>query len=88
LLAAAVPVTYLAFDVMHIDGRALLRVPYAQRRALLEDLELAGPDAGVPPSFPGAGQAVLAASLQHGLEGVVLIWSSQWVFAGQRLRKQ
>jgi bifunctional non-homologous end joining protein LigD len=71
-LTAAVPVTYLVFDVMHIDGRDLLRVPYAQRRALLEDLGLPGPDAGVPPSFPGGGQAVLAASREHGLEGVVL----------------
>ena len=26
-LAAAVPVTYLVFDVMHIDGRDLLRIP-------------------------------------------------------------
>jgi bifunctional non-homologous end joining protein LigD len=68
-----VPVTHLAFDVMHIDGQVLLRAPYARRRALLEDLDLAGPDAGVPPGFPGAGQAVLAASLQHGLEGMVLI---------------
>jgi bifunctional non-homologous end joining protein LigD len=71
-LAAAVPVTYLVFDVMHLDGRDLLRVPYAQRRALLEDLGLPGPEAGVPPSFAGGGQAVLAASREHGLEGVVL----------------
>jgi bifunctional non-homologous end joining protein LigD len=69
-LAAAVPVTYLVFDVMHIDGRDLLRVPYAQRRARLEDLVLPGPDASVPPSFPGGGPAVLAASREHGLEGV------------------
>jgi bifunctional non-homologous end joining protein LigD len=31
-LAAAVPVTYLVFDVMHVDGQVLLRIPYAQRR--------------------------------------------------------
>jgi bifunctional non-homologous end joining protein LigD len=71
-LAAAVPVHYLVFDVLHIDGRSLLHDPYAQRRAALEDLGLAGPGLGVPPSFPGAGQAVLAASWQHGLEGMVL----------------
>jgi bifunctional non-homologous end joining protein LigD len=71
-LAAAVPVHYLVFDVLHIDGRSLLHDPYAQRRAVLEDLGLAGPGLGVPPSFPGAGQAVLAASWQHGLEGMVL----------------
>jgi bifunctional non-homologous end joining protein LigD len=72
-LAAVVPVTYLVFDIMQLDGRDLVRVPYAQRRALLETLDLPGPDAGVPPSFPGGGQAVRAASREHGLEGVILI---------------
>jgi len=72
-LAAAVPVTYLVFDLMHLDGQVLLREPYARRRALLDDLGLAGPGVAVPPSFPGAGPAVRAASLAHGLEGVLLI---------------
>jgi bifunctional non-homologous end joining protein LigD len=83
-LAAAVPVTYLVFDVMHLDGRGLLRVPYAQRRALLETLDLGDPDAGVPPSFPGGGQAVLAASREHGLEGVVLKRLDSPYVAGHR----
>jgi bifunctional non-homologous end joining protein LigD len=83
-LAAAVPVTYLVFDIMHIDGRDLLRVPYAQRRALLENLDLPGPDAGVPPSFPGGGQAVLAASREHGLEGVVLKQLDSLYLPGRR----
>jgi len=83
-LAAAVPVTYLVFDVMHIDGRDLLRIPYTQRRALLEDLGLPGPDAGVPPSFPGGGRAVQAASREHGLEGVVLKQLDSPYVAGRR----
>src|SRR5215470_549291 len=71
-LAAQYPVTYLAFDVLHLDGRPLLDLPYSQRRALLEGLALDGPYCQVPPSFigePGAG--VKAVSEQHGLEGVV-----------------
>jgi bifunctional non-homologous end joining protein LigD len=83
-LAAAVPVTYLVFDVMHIDGQDLQRVPYARRRVLLEGLGLAGPDAGVPPSFPGGGQAVLAASREHGLEGMVLKQLDSPYVAGRR----
>jgi bifunctional non-homologous end joining protein LigD len=71
-LAAAVPVTYLVFDLVHIDGQVLLRDPYARRRARLDDLALAGQGMGVPPSFPGGAPAVLAASLAHGLEGVLL----------------
>jgi bifunctional non-homologous end joining protein LigD len=51
-LAASVPVTYLVFDVMHIDGRDLLRVPYAQRRALLEELGLPRPGCWRATEFP------------------------------------
>jgi bifunctional non-homologous end joining protein LigD len=71
-LAAQLPVTYLAFDVLHLDGRPLLDVPYRGRRALLEDLALHGPRWQTPPSFTEeAPAAVLAVSRQHGLEGIV-----------------
>ena len=71
-LVAAVPVTYLVFDIMYADGRPLVNEPYEQRRAILEAQPLAGPHVHVPPSFPGGGQAVLAVSLRDGLEGVVV----------------
>jgi bifunctional non-homologous end joining protein LigD len=71
-LAAEYPVTYLAFDVLHLDGRPLLDLPYTQRRALLEGLALDGPYCQVPPSFTGQpGASVQAVSKEHGLEGVV-----------------
>ncbi|MEP7026677.1 MAG: non-homologous end-joining DNA ligase [Actinomycetota bacterium] len=71
-LTAAVPVRYMVFDVLYLDGRSLLREPYERRRALLEDLALPGPVLEVSPAFPGDGQAVLDVSRQHGLEGAVL----------------
>jgi bifunctional non-homologous end joining protein LigD len=71
-LTAAVPVRYLVFDVLQFDGRALVWEPYERRRALLEDLPLAGPAIDVPPTFPGEGRLVQAVSRQHKLEGVVL----------------
>ena len=71
-LVAAVPVTYLVFDIMYADGQPLISEPYAQRRAILEAQPLAGPHVHVPPSFPGGGQAVLAVSVRDGLEGVVV----------------
>jgi bifunctional non-homologous end joining protein LigD len=71
-LAAAVPVTYLAFDLLHLDGAALLTAGYASRRSALEGLGLPGPHWQVPPAFTGyRGADVLAASGEHGLEGVV-----------------
>jgi bifunctional non-homologous end joining protein LigD len=71
-LAESVPVTYLAFDLLHLDGRPLLDEPYRARRALLEGLDLQGPRWQTPPSFTGeAGGDVQAVSVQHGLEGIV-----------------
>ncbi len=71
-LAAAVPVTYLAFDLLSLDGEGMLTAGYASRRSALEGLGLPGPYWQVPPAFTGyRGADVLAASGQHGLEGVV-----------------
>ena len=53
LLAGQNPVTYLVFDVLQLDGRPLLEEPYSERRALLDELGLAGPYWQTPPSFPG-----------------------------------
>jgi bifunctional non-homologous end joining protein LigD len=71
-LAAEVPVTYLAFDLLWLNGRSLLEVPYSRRRALLEGLGLNGPSWQVPPSFTAeSGADVQAVSRQHHLEGVM-----------------
>jgi bifunctional non-homologous end joining protein LigD len=70
-LAETVPVVYLVFDVLHLDGASTLDLPYAKRRGMLDGLALRGPAWQVPPSFTGGGADVLAASREHGLEGVV-----------------
>ena len=70
-LAAEVPVVYLIFDLLHLDGRSLLELPYAQRREFLDGLGPAGPSWQTPPYFAGGGADVLGASLEQGLEGVV-----------------
>jgi bifunctional non-homologous end joining protein LigD len=69
-LAATIPVTYLIFDVLRLGGVDLLEVPYAERRALLDELGPAGERWLVPPAFDD-GAATQAASREHGLEGVV-----------------
>jgi len=71
-LAENLPVTYLAFDLLYLDGRPLLNEPYRVRRGLLEELGLQGARWQTPPSFTGeAGADVQAVSRQHGLEGIV-----------------
>jgi bifunctional non-homologous end joining protein LigD len=72
LLAGQNPVTYLVFDVLAIDGRPLFDQKYRDRRALLDELGLAGSFWQTPPSFPGEDfQAVQSVSVAHGMEGVV-----------------
>ena len=72
LLVGRVPVTYLAFDLLSLNGHALLDLPWAQRRGLLDELRLLGASWLTPPAFTTeTAQEVQAASVQQGLEGVV-----------------
>lgn len=71
-LLAAVPATYLVFDIMDLGGESLISEPYSRRRDILEAQQLTGEQVHVPPSFPGGAKAVLAVSVRDGLEGVVV----------------
>jgi bifunctional non-homologous end joining protein LigD len=70
-LAKDIPVAYIAFDLLWLDGHSLLELPYTDRRELLRTLELDGPFWQTPDHVVGNGAAMLAASLERGLEGVV-----------------
>jgi bifunctional non-homologous end joining protein LigD len=71
-LASAIPVTYMAFDLLQAGDRVLLRCPYEERRALLEELVLPVGVGVVPPAFPGDAAAVWQVARELGIEGVVL----------------
>src|SRR4051794_20388078 len=83
-LAGRVPGSYYAFDLLRLDDRPLLQLPYTERRALLEDLELDTTTWRVPPSSPGPAADVMAASAQHGLEGIVAKRRASAYRPGQR----
>jgi bifunctional non-homologous end joining protein LigD len=68
---AEVPVAYLVFDVLYLDGHKRMKLPYTERRALLEGLPIAGPSCQIPPTQAGGGAAVFEASARMGLEGVM-----------------
>ena len=70
-LAASMPVVYAIFDLLYLDGRSLMELPYRERRARLEALELSGPAWRVPAAHPGEGKLLLEATGAQGLEGVV-----------------
>ncbi len=66
-----VPVTYMVFDAIWLDGRPLTGEQYERRRALLEELGLAGPHWQTPAYQVDHGQALLQTSREKGLEGLI-----------------
>ncbi|HSH58921.1 MAG TPA: hypothetical protein VK988_04620, partial [Acidimicrobiales bacterium] len=70
-LAEHSPVTFFAADVVWLEGHGTAALPHRERRALLEQLELAGPAWQAVPVHPGEGSALLTAAATQGLAGVV-----------------
>jgi bifunctional non-homologous end joining protein LigD len=70
-LASSTPVVYAIFDLLYLDGHSLMELPYRERRARLESLELAGAAWRVPAAHPGEGARLLEATRAQGLEGIV-----------------
>jgi bifunctional non-homologous end joining protein LigD len=66
-----VPVQYVVFDLLHLDGHDTVDLPYVDRRRLLTSL--VEPSAGwlVPGHQVGDGADLLAAAARTGLEGVM-----------------
>jgi bifunctional non-homologous end joining protein LigD len=64
------PLTFVVFDLLRIDGTHLTDRPFAERREILESLELDGPWWTTSEAFDD-GTALYAALCEHGLEGVV-----------------
>lgn len=67
----ATPVQYLAFDLLHLDGRDITALPYEDRRSLLRELLEDAAYWKVPADHVGEGEALLAAVVEQGLEGIV-----------------
>jgi bifunctional non-homologous end joining protein LigD len=68
-LVQTVPVTFMVFDLLRLDGRDLTKEPLENRRALLAE-SFADGAWQVPPSYDD-GQMLHAATLEQGLEGIV-----------------
>ena len=69
--AQEIPVTYVIFDVLHLEGRPTMDLPYDERRKLLEGLGLEGPHWRTPANQIGHGRELLELTRKMGLEGIV-----------------
>ena len=65
-----IALTLFVFDVLAVEGLATTMLPYAERRALLEELELENQRVKLVATFED-GEALFAAVCERGLEGVV-----------------
>lgn len=79
-LTHLVPIGYMVFDLLAFDDRELFGLPYADRRELLDTLDIGdgrsgGPGVHVPPYLRAATRAevdaLLRATAEQGLEGLV-----------------
>ena len=67
-----VPVSYVAFDVLWLEGKRLTALPYRERRAILESLVLRGPAWATVPSWVGEAEDLFRVCEAMALEGVVV----------------
>lgn len=65
-----IPLTFLALDVLSVDGRDVRREAHRKRRRILEELGVSGMHWQTPEAFED-GKALWSAVCDHELEGVV-----------------
>jgi bifunctional non-homologous end joining protein LigD len=70
-LVRSTPVVYFAFDLLYLDGYDLRNVALAERRRLLDEVVTPGAVLRISEAFPGAGQELLEAARETGLEGIL-----------------
>jgi bifunctional non-homologous end joining protein LigD len=70
-VAATIPVRYMVFDLMYLDGEDLTGLSYLDRRRLLGELVEAGAGWQVPAHHIGGGADLLEAAQRQHLEGIM-----------------
>jgi bifunctional non-homologous end joining protein LigD len=65
------PVAYLAFDLLHLDGRSLLSTPLHRRREHLRRVLHPGDEVLAVPAIAGEGRGLHAAAASQGIAGIM-----------------
>ena len=80
------PVAFLAFDLLHLDGRSLLSHPLERRRDQLRRTLRPGDEVMTVPAIPDEGRALFDAVTAQGLAGVLARHRSSPYLPGVRSR--
>ena len=70
-MARSRPVVYFAFDLLYLNGYDLRQVPLSERKQLLEAILTPTGVLRYSEHFPGAGEAMLQAAQETGIEGLM-----------------
>jgi bifunctional non-homologous end joining protein LigD len=80
------PVAFLAFDLLHLDGRSLLSAPLDRRREQLRRVLRPGDEVVAVPAIAGEGRALHEAAAAQGIAGVMARQRSSPYLPGVRSR--
>ena len=80
------PVAFLAFDLLHLDGRSLLSLPLIRRRELLRRVLRPGDEVVAVPAISGEGRALFDAVVAQGIAGVMARQRTSPYLSGIRSR--
>jgi ATP dependent DNA ligase domain len=80
---ASVALAIMAFDLLRLEGRSVMSLPYSEGRAMLEQLNLNGRYSRTPEAFDD-GDTLWDALCEHELEGLVTKRQSSRYIPGER----
>jgi bifunctional non-homologous end joining protein LigD len=80
------PVAFLAFDLLHLDGRSLLSAPLDRRREALRKVLRPGDEVVAVPAIAAEGRALYDAAAAQGIAGIMARQRSSPYLPGVRSR--
>ena len=66
-----IPATFIAFDLLYLDGKSLLKLPVEERKELLDELVVPSENVQVSTYVQGQGVALYDAAFEQKLEGII-----------------
>ncbi|HSM44064.1 MAG TPA: non-homologous end-joining DNA ligase, partial [Acidimicrobiia bacterium] len=85
-LARTIPVVFMAFDLIYLDGVDLTGQAFTERRRLLEESVVVSERLQLSPVVEGSGRALFTAARDQNLEGIVAKRSDSTYQPGKRSR--
>lgn len=70
-IAKQIPVSFVAYDLLYLDGRSLIKAPLEERKELLDELVVVADNVQVSPYVHGEGTTLYEAACAQNLEGIV-----------------